>query len=108
MKIRMVALMFVIFSFGLAHFGWAQTTPSVSGTVQQYLLNPHGELEGILLKEGAVVRFPPHLSAALAATIKPGDAVTVVGFFGPTTSYGQAVKALSITNAKTAQMVIDQ
>jgi hypothetical protein len=87
---------------------WAQTTPSVSGTVQQYLLNPHGEVEGVLLKEGTVVRFPPHLGTAVAGTAKPGDEVIVVGFFGPATPHGQVVKALTITNTKTGQTVTDQ
>src|SRR5207244_9529633 len=57
-----------------------QPTPTVSGTVQQYLLTPHGEVEGLLLTDGTIVRFPPHLSAALASTVKPGDAAPVTGF----------------------------
>jgi hypothetical protein len=93
---------------GVAGLTWAQQTPSVTGTVQQYLLNPHGEVEGMLLKDGTSVRFPPHEGTALAGIVKPGDEVTVVGFFGPTTSYGRAVKALTITNTKTGQSVVDQ
>ena len=72
-----------------------QPTPSVSGTVQQYLLTPHGEVEGLLLSDGTVVKFPPHLGAALASNVKPGDTVTALGFFGPVTPQGRAVKALS-------------
>jgi Histidine kinase-, DNA gyrase B-, and HSP90-like ATPase len=42
-----------------------QPTPTVLGTVQQYLLTPHGEVEGLLLADGTVVRFPPrHLSTS--------------------------------------------
>jgi hypothetical protein len=76
--------------------------------VQQYLLTPHGEVEGLLLTDGTVVRFPPHLSAALASTVKPGDAVTVAGFLASATAQGQAVKALTITNTTTGQTVVDQ
>jgi hypothetical protein len=41
-----------------------QPTPTVSGSVQRYLLTPHGEVEGLLLTDGTVVRFPP-ISARL-------------------------------------------
>jgi len=98
----------LVLMFGFIRPTWAQTTPSVTGTVQQYLLNPHGEVEGLLLKDGTVVRFPPHLGTALAGIVRPGDDVTVVGFFGPVTPHGGAVKALTITNAKTNQTVVDQ
>src|SRR5919197_6405161 len=73
-----------------------QPTPTVSGTVQQYLLTPHGEVEGLLLTEGTIVRFPPHLSAALTSTVKPGDVVTVAGVFMSATRQGQIVKALTM------------
>jgi hypothetical protein len=85
-----------------------QATPAVSGAVQQYLLTPHGEVEGLLLADGTIVRFPPHLSVALASTVKPGEAVTVAGFLVSTTAQGQAVKALTITNTATGQTVVDQ
>ena len=85
-----------------------QPTPSASGTVQQYLLTPHGEVEGLLLTDGTMVRFPPHLSAALASTVKPGDAVTVAGFVVAATAQERAVKALTITNTATGQTVTDQ
>jgi hypothetical protein len=86
----------------------APVQPTVSGTVQQDLLTPHGEVEGLLLADGTIVRFPPHLSVALASTVKPGEAVTVAGFLVSTTAQGQAVKALTITNTATGQTVVDQ
>ena len=86
----------------------SQATPSVSGTVQQYLLSPHGEVEGLLLSDGTCVRFPKHLGATLTSLVMPGDPVDVLGFSGPATPQGRAVKALTITNAKTGQVVIDQ
>lgn len=88
--------------------GQAQVAPSLSGTVQQYLLSPHGEVDGLLLSDGAVVKFPPHLGLALAATVKTGDAVTAVGFMSPHTSQGRAIQALSITNSKTGQTLVDE
>src|SRR6266566_8509335 len=85
-----------------------QPTPTVSGSVQQYLLTPHGEVEGLLLTDGTIVRFPPHLSAALTSTVKAGDAVTVAGFLMAATAEERAVKALTITNTATGQTVTDQ
>src|SRR2546427_7728565 len=85
-----------------------QPAPTASGTVQQYLLTPHGEVEGLLLTDGTIVRFPPHLSAALASTAKPGDVVTVAGFLVAATAEERAVKALTITNTATGQTVNDQ
>jgi hypothetical protein len=83
-------------------------TPAVAGQVQQYLLTPHGEVEGLLLTDGTVVKFPPHLGVALASTVRPGDRVSAIGFLGPATSYGRAMKALAITNPTTGQAVVDE
>jgi hypothetical protein len=33
----------------------------VHGTVLQYLLNPRGEVDGLLLEDGIFIKFPPHL-----------------------------------------------
>lgn len=98
----------VILTLTATHAIGAQTAPSVTGTVQQYLLNPHGEVDGLLLSDGTVVKFPPHLGMTLATSMKTGDAVTVVGFLGPTIPQGRAIKALTITNTKTGQTLVDQ
>ncbi len=93
---------------GVVGVGWAEPAPSVTGTVKQYLLTPHGEVEGLLLANGTSVRFPPHEGQALADLAKPGDEITVVGFLGPTTSYGRAIKALTITNKATGRSLADR
>ncbi len=54
-----------------------------SGRVRQWLLNPNGEVDGLLLVDGTQVAFPPHLSAMLQQTLKPGDAVQVGGWRAP-------------------------
>ncbi len=86
----------------------AQAAPSIAGRVEHYLLTPHGEVDGLLLTDGTVVKFPPHLGVVLAATAKPGDEVSALGFFGLATAYGRAMKALTITNTATGQTVVDQ
>lgn len=86
----------------------AQAPPSVSGTVQQYLLTPHGEVDGLLLSDGTAVKFPKHLGASLTFIVKPGDPVAVIGFAGPVTPQGRGMKALTVTNTTTKQVVVDQ
>jgi hypothetical protein len=86
----------------------APANPTITGTVKQFLLTPVGDLEGVELLDGTDVRFPPHLGAALAAIVKPGDRVSVLGFVAPPTAYGRAVKAVTITNTATNQSVVDQ
>ncbi len=86
----------------------AQGTPAAVGQVQLYLLNPDGEVDGLLLADGTVVKFPPHLSGALTAAVTPGASVSVVGFPGVVTPYGRAVHGVSITNTATGQTVVDQ
>jgi hypothetical protein len=83
-------------------------SPSITGTVEHYLLTPVGDIEGLELADGTDARLPPHLGTALAAIVKPGDAVNVVGFVAPPSPYGRAIKALTITNVRTNQSVVDQ
>ncbi|WP_198085861.1 hypothetical protein [Variovorax sp. E3] len=54
-----------------------------TGRVQQWLLNPDGEADGLLLADGTQVAFPPHLSAAVMRLLKPGDTVQVSGWRAP-------------------------
>lgn len=53
--------------------------PETKGTVGRFLINPHGDADGLLLKDGKEVHFPPHLSAAGLTVLKPGDHVKVRG-----------------------------
>jgi hypothetical protein len=51
----------------------------VEGTVSQYLLNPRGEVDGLLLDGGTVIKFPPHLARELVQVIKPKERVRANG-----------------------------
>ena len=33
--------------------------PEITGTVARFLLNPHGETDGMILADGSEVHFPP-------------------------------------------------
>lgn len=77
---------------------------AAEGQVQRLLINPYGEVDGLRLADGGIVRFPPHLSDALAAAVKPGDAVRVIG----RAENRSIVKADAIVNVATGQTVFDQ
>src|SRR5580692_7617502 len=47
--------------------------PEISGTFEGFLLNPRGDADGMILSDGTEVHFPPHMSAELCATIRPGE-----------------------------------
>ncbi|MFZ1962243.1 MAG: hypothetical protein WAU78_02020 [Roseiarcus sp.] len=53
--------------------------PETKGTVDRFLINPHGDADGMLLKDGTEVHFPPHMSKPVVAALKPGDHVKVRG-----------------------------
>ena len=52
---------------------YGHSSPVAQGTVGQYLLNPHGEVDGLLLSDGTQVHFPPHMGDELVAAVKPQD-----------------------------------
>ncbi|MGV1108600.1 hypothetical protein [Xanthomonas translucens] len=58
----------------------AATPVSLEGTVERFMLNPNGDVDGLWLRDGTQVGFPPHLSADLQAAVRRGDAVTVQGY----------------------------
>lgn len=78
--------------------------PVVEGRVQRVLINPFGEVDGLKLDNGTIVRFAPHMGEDLAATAQPGQTVRVAGY---ASGYG-AVRAYAISNTSSGQTVTDQ
>jgi hypothetical protein len=56
-------------------------TTVVQGVVAQYLMNPDGLVDGLLLSNNTIIRFPSHLGQVLTQTVIPQDIVRVEGFF---------------------------
>jgi hypothetical protein len=52
---------------------------NVEGLVTEYARNPRGDIDGLILKDGTVVRFPPHQSREIQELIALGDTVTIQG-----------------------------
>jgi hypothetical protein len=53
--------------------------PTTRGTLDRFLLNPHGDIDGLLLTDGTEIHTPPHLSSALARSLKPRGRLEVRG-----------------------------
>lgn len=53
--------------------------PEKKGKVSQFLVNPHGELDGLILGRSLLVHFPPHLGRQVARHVSVGSTVRVRG-----------------------------
>lgn len=53
--------------------------PKTEGVVDRFLINPRGEIDGILLADGVEVHVPPHLSGEIRAALRPGASIAVYG-----------------------------
>jgi len=53
--------------------------PHVTSNVERFLINFHGDIDGMILTNGLEVHSPPHLSEAIRAAIQLGDHITVAG-----------------------------
>jgi len=82
--------------------------PEAKGTVELFLLNPHGEIDGFVMNGGmqaaVLVHTPPHMEAELIRHVKTGDAVSVRGV---RPRKADLIAAVAVTTANGAS-IIDQ
>jgi hypothetical protein len=78
--------------------------PESRGRVKQYTLTPRGDVDGLILADGTEVKLPPHLSAQVVYTIRPGDEVSIRGLRARAIPL---VEAASVTNVATGRSVYD-
>lgn len=76
----------------------------LQGTVRAFTMTPAGDLEGMVLTDGNEIHVPPHLSAQLAAAVRPGETVRVLGW---RTNVPNFVVATGLTGQR-GQSVVDQ
>jgi hypothetical protein len=79
------------------------TANSLQGTVAQYLINPRGDVDGLLLTDNTIVRFPPHLGPQLVQTVQPQAAVKVDGY----SASAGTIQATTITNTTSGRSIVD-
>ena len=56
--------------------------PEVAGTIERFVLNPHGEVDGFVMKDkqaAILVHTPPHMEGELTRHLTRGDKVRVRG-----------------------------
>ena len=75
---------------------------SLHGKLVRYLIDPFGEVDGLFLDNGTLVKVPPHMSADVAELVKPGDPLALQG-----AREGQSgLDAYSITNTASDQTLL--
>jgi len=89
---------------GVAAETFINAAPLATGIVRRFLVNPHGEVDALLLTDGTVAKFPPHMGAELTGAVKANDTVSVRGYREP----GGGVKAYVITNEGSKQQVVER
>nr|WP_277183901.1 hypothetical protein [Caballeronia sp. BR00000012568055] len=77
---------------------------TLQATVSRFLTNPDGDVDGFLTSDGALVRFPPHLSTQLTSAVRRGDSVQISGW----RDAGGNVTAQRITDTRSGQALVDQ
>ncbi len=83
----------------------AQTPLAATGRVKAQLHGPRGDLNGVLLEDGTIVRMPPPEAARLAAMLTVGAPLSVRGF-GIEGPLGRVIEARAIgpDGAKLAEL----
>jgi hypothetical protein len=55
--------------------------PEVAGTLERFVLNPHGEVDGFVMNSQTqtpiLVHTPPHMEGELTGNVKTGDKIRV-------------------------------
>ncbi len=62
-----------------AHDGQTQTVAAAEGTVERFILDPRGEVEGLLLSDGTYMYITSRAAEQVVRLFKPGDNVQVYG-----------------------------
>ena len=83
----------------------ASPSSVVTARITQFLINPNGDVDGLLLGDNTQVNFPPHLSPSLLQIARVGDSVSIQGFRG---YGGTVIHATAITNTSTNRTMVDQ
>jgi hypothetical protein len=80
--------------------------PEAKGTVERFLLNPHGEIDGFIMNGAmqapVLVHTPPHMEAELTRHVKVGDAVSVRGL---RPRKADLIAAVAVTAANGASII---
>jgi hypothetical protein len=74
---------------------------TVKGKVRAFTEAPKGEKDGMVLSDGTVVHWPPHLADRFTAVVKKGDRVEVRGRYETLEEGEKVFEARTVTNVTT-------
>lgn len=81
----LVAILVLIVTLGNLHAqlspdtDFLATSPAAQGTIRQYVIDPRGEVEGLLLTDGTHVLFTSRVQHDIIATMRPGTPIRIEG-----------------------------
>lgn len=78
--------------------------PEVSGNFERFLLNPHGEADGMMLTDGTEVHFPPHMAKDVRRAVNGKNAPVSIRGVRPRS--GDLIAAVAI-DLPGGQRIID-
>ena len=92
---------------GSAEFWFDPTQlPSFTGTVERYLINPRGETDALLFREGPQIVFPPEFGDAVRGAVPAGRPIIV---WGIRARHAPVITMLAFSpNAETAPVVVER
>lgn len=77
--------------------------PEVKGTIERFVLNPHGEIDGFVMNSetaaSVLVHTPPHMETELTRHVKAGDVISVRGVRPRKTDLIAAVAVITTNGA---------
>lgn len=80
--------------------------PSFTGTVERYLVNPRGEIDSLLFREGPQVVFPPDFGDVIRQSVPAGRPIIV---WGIRARHAPVITMLAFApNAETPPGVVDR
>jgi hypothetical protein len=72
----------------------------IEDTIERTLHGPKGEVRGVLLSDGRIVRFPPHVAEGARTLLRPGAILAVRGEARPV-SDTEVIEARALGKSKT-------
>jgi len=86
--------------------GMQMRSMAVSGTIDRYVLNDHGDVDGFFLNNGVEVKFPPHVgSTVMMATAQQQTPAIQVSGYGTSNAFGTVIDAMSGTLAVNGRVI---
>jgi hypothetical protein len=77
------------------------TAVTLQSSIAEFLHDPEGRINGVMLKDGTLVRVPPHVGYQLLGSLKAGDEIKVYGYVKPKRGGEVYSKDVKVVGAET-------